>query len=687
MLAPQEHAGTRPKWWKLVHALTAAMVLLVVLAAFQGAAARTWFFLAGFTLVSSLALEWQMGAIDAHSGRGRDLLLLQRIIASAAVISGLTNLSAIFAGAFAMLPLAVAHLPISKNRTSWIFLSALWSLLALGSPITLPIAWAVPALGLVSALLAVWLLSQRATPIVIPEDPRSTPIPTRAALLAQVAPGEGSSRTTTERLHELLTMVRASTRGHFAAIYWLDDAQETLLPAVIETAWSAKVYDGPIAVNTAFPPNDTPAIDISSAALQQHRFNGERAWHIDQHDDDAQVLIAHIQDDGILLGLLIIERTAERGRFNKADCVATEKCAHLIALQRRDEQAAIAAEKTSHDLHVVALAAEQLSDTLNEDEVYRIGEALFRDLLANVEVAFIRKVDDDTLQVAHLSEGWSDLTLSETLPPKDSLVAVAIERRHALPYRAGGESDDPPLFGLTARNDDLHRHLICPLVSGRMAHSAVVLRVPEAGVFHSTARQRLSLLSNQIAAALGIARAYETMAQRATHDGMTQLLNHMAFREQSALAVERAARSKRPLSVLILDIDHFKSVNDTYGHAVGDEVIRAVAGVIRSQVRRVDIAARYGGEEFVVLLEDTNADGAYLFAERLRERIEALTHQAGEITFRVTVSLGVSVYPEHAHDDQTLLEHADAALYVSKRNGRNRVTMWENTAEPTSHVA
>lgn len=694
MVGPHESSEIQPKWWTLVHALTATIILLVILAASLSASALTWLLLSGLTIVSSFALEWQMGAIDAHSGRGRDLLAIQRIVASAALISALMNLSVIFAGAFAMLPLAVAHVSISKHRAPWVFFSAACALLALGGPIDLPLAWSIPALSLASALLAVWLLSQRAHSIALPEDARLAPNPTRAALLSHVTPDEVSSSTTTERLHELLTMVRASTRGHFAAIYWLDDAQTTLLPAVIETASSTKVYDGPIAVSTAFPKTtgdelDTasPEVDITSSSLQQHTFTTQRAWHIDEYEGDAQVLIAHIQDEGILLGLLLIERSAARGRFNKADSVATEKCAHLIALQRRDEQAAIAAEKTSHDLQVVALAAEQLSDTLNENEVYRIGEALFRDLLANVEVAFIRKTEEDALEVAHLSSGWTDLTLGESLPPHDSMVAVAIERRHALPYRSGGESDDPPLFGLTARSDDLHRHLICPLVSGRMAHSAVILRVPEAGVFHSTARQRLSLLSNQIAAALGIARAYETMAQRATHDGMTQLLNHMAFREQSALAVERAARSERPLSILLLDIDHFKAVNDTYGHAVGDEVIRAVAGVIRSQVRRIDIAARYGGEEFVVLLEDTSADGAYLFAERLRERIEALTHQAGDITFRVTVSLGISVYPDHAHSDGVLLEHADAALYVSKRNGRNRVTMWQSAPELTSHVA
>lgn len=683
----REASDNQPKWWTPGHVLTAALLLAVVLAAAFGASARTWGLLAAFIISSSFALEWQMGRIDSHSGRGRDLLALQRILASAALISVLMNWSIIFAGAFAVLPLAVAHLSISKHRAPWVFFSAACALLALGGPVELPLAWSIPALSLASAGLAVWLLFRRAHALVLPEDVATTSNPTRAALLSQDVQSHASSSTTTERLHDLLTMVRASTRGHFAAVYWLDDAQETLLPAVIETASSAQVYDGPIAVSTAFPQDMQPQIDIASAPLQQHTFHGQRAWHIDAYAEDAQVLIAHIQDEGILLGLLIIERSAARGRFNRADSVASEKCAHLIALQRRDEQAAIAAEKTSHDLQVVALAAEQLSDTLNENEVYRIGEALFQDLLANVDVAFIRKLEDDSLEVAHLSEGWTDLTVGESLPSQDSLVSIAIERRHALPYRSGGESDDPPLFGLVARNDDLNRHLICPLVSGRMAHSAVVLRVPEAGVFHTTARQRLGLLSKQIAAALGIARAYETMAQRATHDGMTQLLNHMAFREQSALAVERAARSERPLSVLILDIDHFKAVNDTYGHAVGDEVIRSVAEVIRSQVRRVDIAARYGGEEFVVLLEDTSADGAYLFAERLRARVEALRHQSEDIVFQVTISLGIAVYPEHAQDDQTLLEQADAALYSSKRNGRNRVTMWQETPQPTSHVA
>lgn len=519
-----------------------------------------------------------------------------------------------------------------------------------------------------------WLPSRQDTRVELPNDPKPTTQPTRARLLSQHAATQSAQDITTERLHELVTIVRASTRGHFAAIYWLDDAHETLLPSVIETASPRSVYDGPIAVQSALP-----GIDLTAEAIQEFQHQTHPVWYSDTDaaDQGANVLVTRIQDEGILLGVLLIERQASRGSFHKADRVAARKCAHLVALQRRDEQAAISAAKTSHDLQVVALAAEQLSDTLNEDEVYRIGEALYGDLVADVQVMFVRQTHNDELEIAYISEDWTDFSVGDTLPSHDSLLALAMDRRHTLPYRQGGEEDDPSLFGLRARTDDLSRHLVCPLVSGRIAHSAVVLRVADKEVFHRTARERLGLLSNQIAAALGIARAYETMAQRAAHDGMTQLLNHMAFQEHAAQALDRAERSQRPLSALLLDIDHFKSVNDTYGHAVGDEVIRAVAGVIREQVRRVDIAARYGGEEFIILLEDTEIDGAYLFAERLRSRIEALVHHAENTAFHATISIGIATYPYHAQDQKTLIEQADAALYQSKRNGRNQVTIWE----------
>ena len=127
---------------------------------------------------------------------------------------------------------------------------------------------------------------------------------------------------------------------------------------------------------------------------------------------------------------------------------------------------------------------------------------------------------------------------------------------------------------------------------------------------------------------------------------------------------------------MIFDIDHFKKVNDTYGHQAGDTVIQSVARVLREQLRDTDIAGRYGGEEFVVLLPDVDAAGARVFAERLRLIVERLqvSHDGQVIPF--TISLGVADLSEPSHDHQQVIQWADQALYNSKRNGRNQVTVF-----------
>ena len=123
-----------------------------------------------------------------------------------------------------------------------------------------------------------------------------------------------------------------------------------------------------------------------------------------------------------------------------------------------------------------------------------------------------------------------------------------------------------------------------------------------------------------------------------------------------------------------MDIDHFKQLNDTYGHPFGDEVLKRVAAILGSAARKVDLAARYGGEEFALLLEDSDGDGGRQIAERVRREIEELvipneTH--GDV--RVTISMGLSSYPTDGTDKDELIAHADQALYLAKHNGRNRV--------------
>ncbi|HEX6177411.1 MAG TPA: diguanylate cyclase [Thermoanaerobaculia bacterium] len=157
-------------------------------------------------------------------------------------------------------------------------------------------------------------------------------------------------------------------------------------------------------------------------------------------------------------------------------------------------------------------------------------------------------------------------------------------------------------------------------------------------------------------------------------DGLTKLHNHRYFQDELARAFDESARYERPLSLAMIDIDYFKKVNDTYGHAVGDEILKAVASMYRDSVRSTDLVARYGGEEFAVMMPETALDDAITFAEKIRSIVEssAVPTRAGELT--ITVSIGVASVPHPAiHTAKELIVTADEALYRAKRSGRNQV--------------
>ena len=178
------------------------------------------------------------------------------------------------------------------------------------------------------------------------------------------------------------------------------------------------------------------------------------------------------------------------------------------------------------------------------------------------------------------------------------------------------------------------------------------------------------VMASTAANALRNAQLFEEVEQRARTDYLTGLPNHRFF--QATLTVEwgRSRRHDRPLSLLMIDLDFLKSVNDHFGHPTGDTVIRAVAETIRTSCRAIDFSARYGGEEFTVILPDTDLTGAVQAADRIREKIAALqVPEAGVIT----ASIGVSNYPINALTQADLIRVADQALYAAKNGGRNRV--------------
>jgi diguanylate cyclase (GGDEF)-like protein len=178
-------------------------------------------------------------------------------------------------------------------------------------------------------------------------------------------------------------------------------------------------------------------------------------------------------------------------------------------------------------------------------------------------------------------------------------------------------------------------------------------------------------------------RLHERTAEEAVTDELTGLSNHRRFQQVIRKEVERAKRFDRPLSVVMVDLDDFKQVNDTYGHLQGDHVLRQVAKMLTSESREVDEPARYGGEEFALVLPETSAEGALEVAERIRSRLEstsiALTDRDVEITMKGSV--GVAGTPDIPLDVNTLVKAADDALYRAKRAGKNRIVRAQRSME------
>jgi len=204
----------------------------------------------------------------------------------------------------------------------------------------------------------------------------------------------------------------------------------------------------------------------------------------------------------------------------------------------------------------------------------------------------------------------------------------------------------------------------------------------DAGRYTPMDLKLLAAIASIASNALSRAHMYQQMERLATIDGLTQIPNHRHFQTLIAQQVETAARYGQMASLMLFDIDHFKNFNDTYGHPVGDLVLKEVARCVQGAVRSSDILARYGGEEFVVFMPMTDSDAAMQSAERVRAAVEAMgiPHESGKI-LKVTISIGVSTFPTLADGKQPLIDNSDKAMYFSKKTGRNRCTLYGPESE------
>jgi diguanylate cyclase (GGDEF)-like protein len=223
--------------------------------------------------------------------------------------------------------------------------------------------------------------------------------------------------------------------------------------------------------------------------------------------------------------------------------------------------------------------------------------------------------------------------------------------------------------------------LIVPLVVSNKVIGSMQLFSPANEAFTREDAQLFWMLT--LVAENQLTREYENegLIRFAFTDFLTGLKTRGYFEQQLELELKRAERKQTPIALLMLDIDHFKQLNDGYGHHVGDQVLRDVSAVLMKDLREVDTAARYGGEEFVIVLPETNTAGAMQVANRIRRGVEQAKFFAGSPrqVEHLTISIGVAIFDQDAQTKRELIEAADSALYVAKGKGRNQVIAFSST--------
>ncbi len=223
----------------------------------------------------------------------------------------------------------------------------------------------------------------------------------------------------------------------------------------------------------------------------------------------------------------------------------------------------------------------------------------------------------------------------------------------------------------------LKSHLTLPLVIEGEIIGCISINSDQANMYNVPRLQFFSVFGYQMAASLKHIQRFSTAKKEAIYDTLTNLFNRRYFEERLGAEAQKAFESESNLSMIMIDIDHFKKVNDTFGHDGGDKVLREIASLLKNSVRKHDTVARYGGEEFVLLLPGALLDPTNMVAERIRRSVENTAFDMGQTKIHITISLGISNFPIHRmKSKEELVKMADLALYEAKRGGRNRVCIF-----------
>lgn len=469
-----------------------------------------------------------------------------------------------------------------------------------------------------------------------------------------------------------LDLLRRALGLQSAALLWLDSTRQRLaiheLSSTVDGIKSGtfSARDGVIAASLA---QQKPMAIIGPRAPRNVPFYSDKPAI-------GAACATPVLDHDHARGVLLVDRVSPE-EFTQSDMELLQAATRFLLRAIENERIFIQLEAAKNEQGKLYRAAGLLAAATTEAQVIEKGVGCAREFAAFdfAIVTLFDKLAHEHEICAASGEGTERL-VGRRFQHNAGLVSMVVANRHPLPYRGDFDPIRQLVFDRGIEVPVLPSLLVLPLGVHDRALGTLILGSKRKGAFGESVRPILEVLASHMAVSLANARMLTRLEELATTDGLTGLMNRRTLLEIAAQKIRSARRFNKPLSVLVCDIDHFKRVNDTYGHDIGDQVIKGFADVMRRVKRDIDVVARIGGEEFVFLCEETGDKGALQLAERIRGELEAarFATELGEL--QVTSSVGVATFPAAGQEWESLFKCADEALYASKRGGRNRVTLW-----------
>lgn len=382
----------------------------------------------------------------------------------------------------------------------------------------------------------------------------------------------------------------------------------------------------------------------------------------------------------IILARIILRPVSEL--VDGVDKISFGDFGHQIKVTTTDELGLLAEtfNRMSYNISVLYTVSNKMNYVSDRDELLRIIMNNAIDALKAQKGSIMLLNDAGELELSLVSGHSHEMKRLITLKMGEGVAGTVAETGQPFIINRGENDELFKKYEDFINRSQIDSLLCVPLkIEDRVIGVINIVNKKDNLKFNANDTKLMMVLGAQAAVTINKARVYE----ESITDGMTKLFIHRYFQARLDSELSRASRYGTKLSLLLFDVDHFKKFNDTYGHQQGDIVLIETAKVVKDSVRaNIDIPCRYGGEEFTIIMPETDAAGARVLAERLRKRVEAYEYPGQEKALHVTISIGISIFPDDATDKLMLIKKADDALYRAKEAGRNNTQVYSECAAP-----